>query len=143
MPYSAQADIEDSVTVERLRQLTDDESAGVVNPARVVKAITAADDLIDSYIRGTHTVPLSPVPTRIRQVSVDIATYYLYKRRREMEMPDDLVKDYDRQISFLRDVQSGKVLLDTPTAAPNKGGMFKTNKTSESRVFNSEVMGGY
>lgn len=143
MPYSTQADLADAVTEQRLIQLTDDESVGTINDARVVKAIAAADALIDSYIRGNHTVPLNPTTDRIRQVSVDIAVYFLYKRRREMEMPDDLVKDYDRQISFLRDVQSGKVLLDTPTASPNTGGMFKSNKTAESRVFSSAILEGF
>ena len=32
-------------------------------------------------------------------------------------------------------VWSGKVLLDTPTATPNKGGIFKTNKNSCSREY--------
>ena len=143
MGYSTQANLQDAITLERLKQLTDDESAGTVNAARCLVAIGAADSLIDSYLRGTRTVPLDPVPERIAQVSVDLATYFLYKRRRDFEMPADLVKDYDRQISFLKDVATGKVLLDTPAAVTNTGGVFKTNKDSGSRIFNSDKWGTY
>jgi phage gp36-like protein len=141
--YCATADLKDALSEEKLKQLTDDDSLGIVVEGRVTYAIAAADALIDSYIRGTHTVPLSPVTDRIKQVSIDLSVYFLYKRRREYEMPVDVVKDYDRQISFLRDVQSGKVLLDTPTAVPNTGGIFKSNRTSESRIFNDDVMAGF
>lgn len=143
MAYSSLPDLKDQITEERLIQLTDDESLGSINDARITKAIAAADALIDSYIRGNHTVPLTPTTDRIRQVSVDLATYFLYKRRREVDMPEDLVKDYDRQVSFLKDVQSGKVLLDTPTAPPNIGGMFKANKTADSRVFTPATLEGF
>lgn len=143
MAYCATADLKDALTEEKIKQLTDDDNLGAISEGRVTYAIAAADALIDSYIRGTHTVPLSPATDRIKQVSIDLSVYFLYKRRREFEMPPDVIKDYDRQISFLRDVQSGKVLLDTPTAVPNTGGIFKSNKTSDSRVFTSDVMAGF
>ena len=143
MAYCATADLKDALGEAKLIQLTDDESQLAIHDGRVTKAIAAADTLIDSYLRGKHTVPLSPVPDRIRQMSVDLTIWHLYKRRRDQDMPEDLQKDYDRQVRFLEGLRDGKNLLDTPAAPANTGAIFKTNKTSDSRVFTEETLKVY
>ncbi len=138
MAYCTQTDLEDALTKAKLIQLTDDEKLGAIKVARMDKAILSADTLIDSYLRGTHTVPVTGTQAaldRLRQVSVDLTRFYLWTRRRPSDIPEDLDKSYERCIAFLKDVQSGKVLLDTPTATPNTGGIFKTNKTSSDREY--------
>ncbi|MEO7957879.1 MAG: DUF1320 domain-containing protein [Fibrobacteria bacterium] len=146
MAYCTLADLEGAFTKAKLRQLTDDESLGNVMESRVIQAITSADTLIDSYIRGVQVVPITGPQgalDRLRQLSTDFAAFYLYQRRRDLEMPEDIQKQYDRNVAYLRDIAAGKVLLDTPSAAPNIGGIFKSNRDANSRVFTSDTLGKY
>lgn len=86
MPYCTLGDIKDHIPEANIIQLTDDEGLGVVNQSRVDKAITTADSVIDGYLRGRYSLPLSTVPELIKTIAIDIAVYKLYERRNELEM---------------------------------------------------------
>lgn len=147
MPYCTLTNLVDALSRDKLADLTDDESLGNVFQGRVDQAIESADTLIDSYLRGKFDLPLvSPsadLLKRLRQLSMDFTFWYLYQRRRALEMPEDIQKQYDRNTAYLRDVAAGKVLLDIPAAVPNTGSIFKTNKNSSSREFNSSRLGTF
>ena len=110
MAYSTITDIKKLLPEEALIELTDDENTGAVNDARVTEAIAAADAEIDGYVGGRYGVPLSPVPTAIKRLSVDMAVYHLYSRRQEI-MPETRQVRYDNCVRFLRDVAAGRVSL--------------------------------
>ncbi len=143
MAYSTLADLK-KVTPERdLIQVTDDENRGSVNVARVEQAIQDADDLIDTYLRGKHAVPLAEVPPVIRRFSCQIATYYLFSRRLGFEPTDAMTAMYKEATRFLEGVRSGKNVIDDDESQAATGGAFKTNKTSCDRVFNRTTWAGY
>jgi phage gp36-like protein len=137
MSYSTLAEIKLAIPKSDLVSLTDDERSGDVVTARVDEAIAKADNLIDSYLRGKHTLPLTaPVDDVVRGLSVDLAVYYLYQRRHRHDMPDSIMESKSDAMKLLKDFQAGKALLDTPAEVPNTGGIYKSAKTTSDQVFN-------
>lgn len=74
-----------------------------------LKALNAASDIVDSYLRDQYTVPLCNWGTDIRLVTCSIASYYLITRRGFNPEGSDLHfrARYDDAISWLKDVARG------------------------------------
>ena len=102
MAYCTKADILEQMEQDVLIQLTDDDDAGVVDDDKVTRAIANADAEIDSYCGTKYTVPFTTVPPIILTVSVDIAIYNLYARRRGA--PETIKERYDDRIAFLEKI---------------------------------------
>lgn len=144
MAYSIQDDILNQLDEDTLIQLTDDEGVGSVDATVVARAIADADATIDAYCQSRYTVPLDPVPDKIRQVSVDIAIYNLYSRRRGA--PDDRKDRHKEAIRFLERVGEGKIGLgvqphpDAPGEGDYSGGVQVSVRDKE---FDTDTMGKY
>lgn len=110
MSYSTKADILLQLDSGTLINLTDDIGSGNVDDNVVNQAIANADALIDSYIGSIYAVPLSTVPTVIKNVSVDIAIYNLYSRRTDT-LPDIRKDRFTNAMKFLQDIADNKVSL--------------------------------
>ena len=132
MAYSTKADILEQLDQDVLIQLTDDADAGEVDDDTVTRAIADADSDIDSYCNAHYEVPFSPVPTMVRKLSVDIAIYNLYGRRKGA--PEDRKNRYNNAIRFLRDVSTGKASLGSTAPDDTDGGPEATTVKSD-RVF--------
>jgi len=122
------------ISIEQLRQLTGDSETIVFQPV-VDGAIQSADDLINSYCGKHYNVPFVPIPSRVKNLSADIAVYNLFKKR-SMETGGDVPvgyrKLYDDAVSFLKDVATGRALIDgavkPPSSTANTGGYFHAKK---------------
>ena len=111
MAYSTESDMIKALPEETIEELTDDEQSSEIHSPFVVEAISKADGEIDAYLVNRYTTPLAvPIPDIIRGISVDIAIYYLYKRRVE-EIPETRVMSYKDSIRTLRDIRDGKMPL--------------------------------
>jgi phage gp36-like protein len=141
MPYCTLDDLKDHIPETNIIQLTDDEGLGVVNQARVDKAITTADSVIDGYLRGRYSLPLSTVPELIKTIAIDIAVYKLYERRLELEMPEAMTNRYKNAGKLLEQIQKGliKLGIESPDTGPGQG-HYKTNKTAEDRTFSKSIL---
>ena len=122
MHYCALADIEASD--QDLIELTDDNGAGVVDQSVVDKAVAAAGDLIDGYLRGRYTLPLDPVPGLLATLAADITLYRLYARKPRLTVPESLADKHKNALKILDGIQKGTVTLgagtpetDIPTGA--------------------------
>lgn len=144
MPYCTLDDIKGQIPEANIIQLTDDEGLGVVNQSRVDKAISVADSVIDGYLRGRYTLPLSTVPELIKTIAIDITVYKLYERRLELEMPEAMSNRYKNAIKLLDQIQKGLVKLgiESPETGPGQG-HYKTNKTTEDRIFTKTKLEGF
>lgn len=141
MPYSVQADILNQLDEETLIQLTDDPGDGEVDDDVVTRAIADADATVDSYCQGRYVLPLSPVPAKVRQVSVDIALYNLYSRRGDTA--PDIRKDRHKEaIRWLEKVAEGKVKLGADTPASDNTAQ-SVEIESEDRAFTRTKMKGF
>jgi phage gp36-like protein len=139
MAYCTLEDLKKALPEAALEELTDDEGAGSIQDARVTEAIAQADALIDTYLGGRYAVPLSSVPAVVRQCSVDIALYYLYKRTVEgfaesITEPNTRRTAYKDALRILEDIRSGKMGLPV-AGADDSGfaiGVVKTSHFTES-----------
>jgi len=149
--YCAISDIYPHLTLDELLRLVNDENraAGGVNLAdpedvcavRITEQITAADYEIDGYLRSLFTLPLSSVPGLIKEISVDLAIYNLYKRRFRLDMPETLTALYNGRVKQLEKIQSGVISLDvTLPSGTETSGEISVNKTAEDRLFNKQIL---
>ena len=141
MPYCSLSDITSTITTDDVLQLTDDNGTGVIDTSKVDEAITKADGLIAAFVGGDTILP---VPDLIRQISVELSIYHLFKRRFASNMPDSIEKGYANAMDLLKQIQSGKLSIGntvTEQTAPSRH--YKTNKTSTDRLFGKSSFGGY
>lgn len=138
MAYSTVQDII-AVSSERdVIQLSDDSRVNSIDEGVVAEAISKADALIDSYCGGKYVVPLSPVPLIIGDISAQLAYHFLYERRHRQNMPDPMIKVYDRLVARLKQISEGLIFL--PAAKIGEGtaegsGPAYCNKTKADRLF--------
>lgn len=130
MAYSDLDDIKKRLSAENIAQLTDDPSetnGTVINTGRVTEAISLADALIDSYLRGKHVTPLTlvPIPSIVRDWSVTLALVNLYKRRINLQIPETLETGAKEARSQLKDVRNNKLMIDDPSSTANTAGYYK------------------
>jgi phage gp36-like protein len=105
-------------SLEELVQLTDKSGSGVVNTQVVETAINDASDLIDGYIGGRYTLPLSTVPKVLIGICASLARYNLY----DNAVSDVVEKNHKAAIDFLTNVGKGHIRL----------GLSDTNEQADS-----------
>jgi len=116
MAYHTLADIEARLGRDTLIQLTDDDHIGVIEEAVTDDAATAAANVIDGYLRGHATLPLSPVPGIVREASIALAIHSMYLRRSRSEVPEQVIAERDAAIRYLEHIADGRIILDDPGA---------------------------
>lgn len=143
MAYCTESDLVNAVSESTLIQLTDDSGSDVIDSDVIDWAINKADAYIDTYLRGNHTVPLSPVPDDIKQISIDISTFYLYGRRRSNDLPAIVAESLKMAKEMLKNIRDTELLIDDTTSYANTAGYYRLNKTSSDKVFNSDLLDQY
>ena len=124
-----------------LISLTDDEDSGDVVSSVVDAAISDADAMIDTYLAGKYSVPISPTPSIVRKLSVDIALYNLFSRRgRVSEATEQRYKD---AVSMLRDVSKGSAAITGATDAPEERSDDVVIITGSTRLLSRTSMVGF
>ncbi|OGB82020.1 MAG: hypothetical protein A2496_05300 [Burkholderiales bacterium RIFOXYC12_FULL_60_6] len=118
MSYATLADILEQLPEADLIGLTDDLGIGEVNQGAVDRAIADADSMIDSYIQARYPAPLSPVPSSIRRIAVDLAVYDLHSRRGSLEIPEPRKDRHKAALRFLEQLAEGKLTLGVAASAP-------------------------
>lgn len=125
MSYATRTDLEQRYGADEVSQREAALPAGAVD-----RALADAGALIDGYLTGRYVLPLSPVPGNLEQVACAIARYNLLGDA----VTDRARNDYTDAIAWLRDVQSGRVLLDSSFKAESAPAATVTMTSSE-RVF--------
>lgn len=116
MAYAAQSDLCPlRLTNAELIQLTDDANSGEVNTAIVSAALEEASGKVDSYCRARYVTPLQ-VGDDVKGLTLDIAVYLLFSRRRNAKMTETIRERFDDAIAFLKDVAAAKASLDQPVS---------------------------
>ncbi len=143
MPYCTVDDIRNQVEEARLVQLTDDEGAGVVAVERVSRAISDADEEINSYLGMRMRVPLDPAPEAVRRLSVDLALYNLYSRRENI--PENRSERYRNAIRILEKAAAGKISLGRadPQGNPLDPDRSEASDENPLRFFTRSTLAGF
>jgi phage gp36-like protein len=141
--YCTQSDIEERLPSVFLAELTDDTGGITVQAAPVTRAIADADSQIDSFSRGKHSLPYSPVPDSVRRWSVSLSILNLYKRRVDWVIPDAIKEDIELVKTELRALRDNKILIDDTTSDANEANMYVLRTKQSQPIFqtNSDKTG--
>ncbi len=112
--YCTQDDLEKRYGAEEVLELSDRDRDDVVDAGVLEAAISAAGNLIDSYIAKRYDLPLLAVPSVLVDKACDIARYNLHKD----VVTDTVQNNYKDAVSFLRDVAAGRAELDAAGKQP-------------------------
>jgi len=145
MAYATQADLVPlRLTQKDLTELTDDDNAGTVNAAIVTAALEEASGRVESYCRNRYVTPLQQSDD-VKALTLDIAVYLLFSRRRETTIGETVQTRFDQAISFLKDIASAKASLDQPTGSvqpqTSLGGPEISNKDRNLRFSDKQLQG--
>lgn len=138
MVYTSRSDLESAMGVSVVLDLVDDErggSMGAAQEARVTAAIVQASGEIDGYLCARYLLPLTEVPPMVAVIAVDLAIYYLHRRRHaSFGMPESVLAAYERRIKQLEAINQGK--LDVGAATPPvSAGNFGTASDGPAQEF--------
>ena len=130
--------LNDEVRAPELIDLKDSSDPVV---SRFDAAASEAKEIIDPYL-SNYSLPLSPVPKRIIDLSDDLTIYCIYKRRNRENITESILSTYNQAIKALENIQKGllKLPIDEKQAPENQG-IFKVNKNSSDRVFSKDLLG--
>lgn len=92
--------------------LTDPANAAI-NDTKLNSALQAGSDVVDSYAAKRYTLPISPVPTPVKNIVGDLAREWLYN----LHPPEEVTDRADRARAWLRDLSKGVVELVGTTGA--------------------------
>lgn len=129
------------ISEAQLLQLSTEDD--VVVQSVIDDAIEAADSEINSYCGVKYSVPFTTVPNRVKNLSADMATYNLFKKRSAtVGMPEPIRQSYEDAIAFLKDVSRGIASLGIdPEPAASSTTTIKTS--SNERQFTTTKLNGF
>ena len=114
MAYATQADLVPlRMTAKDLTELTDDDNTGTINASLVSAVLEEASGRVESYCRNRYATPLQ-ASDDVQSLTLDIAVYLLFSRRRETNVGETVKTRFDQAIAFLKDIASSKASLDQP-----------------------------
>lgn len=96
---------------DQLIELTDQDRNGAVDGIVLDKAIARADALINTHVAKLFSIPVTPVPTELKERSAELAVYYLRKQNRALTKDDQ--DNYDAHMKWLKALADGEVTLDS------------------------------
>ena len=146
MAYCEQSDLNDVLTNDELIQLTDDKNTGNIVTARITAAIAQADNLINSYCRAQHTISDwtgDDIPELIKDLSVRMTKYFLWKRRRKGQIDEEIKNAYDNDMKTLKGINKGDIKLEDAESFANTGEIISSNKASTDKVYTSTELAKY
>lgn len=89
----------------------DGSSETTINETLVNTIIEQAEGMIDGYMRVRYKLPFNPVPQVIKRMTRFLTYFFLMERKFSVNEP--LHRTYTNVIQSLKDLQSGKFVLDT------------------------------
>ncbi|HJU70381.1 MAG TPA: DUF1320 domain-containing protein [Paucimonas sp.] len=144
MRYCSLADLQLAIPAQTLIWLSnDDASATAMNAAVVEEAVRQAEELVDAYLRGRYTLPLDPIPSVIKDMTVNLARHWLYARRPEgSELPDAVTRTYKSALHTLASIRDDKLHIGAPTGeAVAEPGEMKVH--ARARRFSADLLERY
>lgn len=117
MAYATPADMEARFGLnEMIRLSTADGSVmgtavSVTGFAMIEEALAAASEMVDSYLRRRYATPLDVVPLVVKRLVMTLARFDL-AHGDQREPSEQMTKEHDGAIAWLKSVRDGTVLLD-------------------------------
>ncbi|KVO25406.1 hypothetical protein WM34_29575 [Burkholderia ubonensis] len=150
MRYCALSDLQAAVPERTLIELTNDTTTDygtppptAINVDIVESAVRQAEEIVDAHLRGRYNLPLSPVPTVIKDVTVNLARHWLYARRPEgAGLPETVSQTFKASMHMLEKIRDNKLTIGDPSgAATPEPGEMKVR--ARRREFGSDLLERY
>lgn len=149
--YCAVDDLITAIGEQTVVELSNDnEEATEIDDEVAGGHILKADNLIDGYLREKYALPLTTVSNIIKDISIDLAVYFLYTRRSDHGVPEEVKDKYKDRIALLKDIQKSNFILDIPLLGSGStedsiygSGEYRVNKTKSDRIFNKELLDSF
>lgn len=111
--YISAQDLKEVLSERSLIELSQDTSRATEANLEVLdKACGYATEVVDGYLRSRYLLPLETVPTIVKNISLQLARYWLYSRRPESKgFPDNVKETYNQALKDLERIQNGKLHL--------------------------------
>ncbi len=142
MTYATQSGLIQRYGEQMLVMLTDraELPTGTIDAAVVDRALAEADALIDGYLAGRYSLPLTSVPPILSPIAEVIAIYSLH-----ITEPEAKVKaDYEAAIKRLAEISKGVIQLkDAAGIEPPAPGTSGVQITDRERDFTPDSMSGF
>lgn len=104
-----------------------------IDSSVITAAIADADNMIDSYCSAQYDIPFSTTPGILKKISVDLAIYNLFSRRRGAS--EHRKNNRDEAIKFLKDVANGLVSLGSELPAHDEDAGPEASTNIDDRIF--------
>ncbi|MFZ6644423.1 gp436 family protein [Undibacterium sp. TJN25] len=126
MTYATRPDLEKRYSADEIAQRESALEAGAVD-----SALEDADALIDGYLAGRYSLPMTTVPDILVQTACALARYGLLG-----EAATDRARNDQRDaLAWLKDVQAGRVLLQAAVTVPGNAPEAIVMLTAQRPVF--------
>lgn len=142
MAYASRDDIETLYSSDALYVAERGGNAAETGAA-IQRALTQADDEIDSYLRGRYDTPVVPVPWLLTQLCVDIALYRLANTADVLS--EEIRRRYDDALVTLKSLSKGTMRLPdnhAPGEAPADAGPRPIVRAGPERLFTRDKTAG-
>ena len=139
------------MSAKDLTELTVDVPSGVpATDAAITASITAAaleeaSGRVDSYCRARYVTPLQQSDD-VKSLTLDIAQYLLFSRRRETRISDTVQQRFDQAIAFLKDISTAGASLDQPASVATPQGSMagpEISKKDSHLTFSEKNLEGF
>jgi phage gp36-like protein len=126
--YVLKEDLERRLSVEVVKQIFDDENSGVADADPIEQIILDAESVVNGYLRGTYTLPITSPPRVLKTISLDLAHALAHERHPEYVRASGK-EQRERAMGMLRAIRKGEMRLDvegSPEPGSNHGGAVET-----------------
>ena len=140
MAYCTQADLEERFGAQELIQLTDETNVppSTASAAEITAACAEAASLIDGYLTGRYTLPLSTVPDVLKKWACDIARFFLWDDR--AGEGSAVRRGYEDAVKQLESVAAGKFRLVESSGTPPAASGGSVAIVASDRVFTDDLL---
>lgn len=109
MVYATQADLIERFGTEEITEVSGDGS-GVLDSARVTRALADADAEIEASLAGRYTLPMQLIPPFLKRLACDLAREALYQGN----VPKHVADRVEQVRITLMAIASGKMRFEIP-----------------------------
>ena len=141
MSYATLDDLKKRFGNALLVRLTDraEVPTGVIDEGVVEEALADTDAVIDGYLEAKYALPVSEVPTQLKDLGKAIAIYKLH-----VEMVGEkITKDYENALRMLREIAHGDIRLTIAGKVAANNGASGVRTTDRKRPFTNENLKGF
>lgn len=143
--YITVTDLNEVMSERSLIELSNDESRPTeADQAVLEKACQHACETVDGYLRSRYVLPLSSVPTIVRNICLYLARHWLYSRRPENKgFPDNVKETYKQALEELKQIASSKLHLGLAEVGSNTDDVLPDVPRFQVRAVEKTDLSGY